>query len=203
MKKKRIIPVLLLRNGFLVQSKTFTRFQSLGNPVTSVKRLSDWAADELIYLDISTTDVYDYVWDDRAYKNRNSIMDIISDVAGFCHMPVAVGGKIRFIEDIRMRLSHCADKVTLNTKALEEPAFITQAAEEFGSQCIVISMDVKLTDGKYVVMSHGGKTPTAYDPVAWAKNAEALGAGEILVNSIDRDGTGQGYDLDLIGPVAE
>src|SRR3989338_1768268 len=103
MKKKRLIPVLLLRNGFLVQSKSFSRYQNLGNPVSAVKRLSEWAADELIYIDMSKDDVYDMRRDDLGHHNRNSILDIIGDVSDVCHMPIALGGKIRTLEDIRIR----------------------------------------------------------------------------------------------------
>jgi imidazole glycerol-phosphate synthase subunit HisF len=203
MKKKRLIPVLLLKNGFLVQSKSFARYQNLGNPVTSVKRLSEWAADELIYIDISRDSVYDMRRNDLGHHNRDSLFDIIKDVSEVCHMPIALGGKIRTIEDIRVRLSCGADKVTINTQALEDPAFIRAGAEEFGSQCIVVSIDVKLTDGKYAVMADGGRVPTKYGPVEWAKIVQEHGAGEILLNSIDRDGMRTGYDIDLIGPVAD
>lgn len=198
MKKKRMIPVLLLKNGHLVQSKSFTRHQNLGDPITAVKRLSDWASDELIYLDITQEGGYDIGRDDKGHPNRKDIIRIIEDVSRHCLMPITFGGRIRTLDDINIRVCNGADKVSLNTKPLEEPDFITKAAKEFGSQCIVISIDAKMIDGKYVVMSHGGKTATTYDPVAWAKRAEALGAGEILINAIDRDGMRNGYDLELI-----
>ena len=203
MKKKRLIPVLLLKNGFLVQSKSFTRHQNLGNPVIAVKRLSEWAADELIYLDISRDDTYDLKRDDLGTPNRATIMDIIADVAQVAHMPITVGGKIRTLEDIRIRLSRGADKVCINTQALNDPEFITLASQEFGAQCIVISMDVKKIEDRYVVMAGGGKIPTAWDPVQWAERVEALGCGEIFLNSVDRDGSRTGYDIDLIGAVAD
>lgn len=195
--------MLLLKNGFLVQSKLFQRHQNLGNPVIAVKRLSEWAADELIYLDISRDDVYDLKRDDLGTPNRSSVMDIIADVSKVAHMPIAVGGKIRTIEDIRMRLSNGADKVCINTKPLESPEFITEAAQEFGSQCVVVSMDVKKTEDGYRVFSKGGQIPTELDPVTWARRVEGLGAGEILVNAIDRDGARTGYDLDLISSIAD
>lgn len=203
MKKKRLIPVLLLKNGFLVQSKLFQRHQNLGNPVIAVKRLSEWAADELIYLDISRDDVYDLKRDDLGTPNRSSVMDIIADVSKVAHMPIAVGGKIRTIEDIRMRLGNGADKVCINTMPLENPKFITEAAREFGSQCIVVSMDVKKTSDGYEVYKNGGKEPTGLDPMAWARQVQESGAGEILLNAIDRDGARSGYDLDLIASVAD
>ncbi len=187
----------------MVQSRAFSRYQNLGNPVTAVKRLSEWAADELIYIDISHDNVYDFRRDDQGYRNRNSIFEIIQDVSEVCHMPIALGGKIRSIEDIRARLSCGADKVTVNTKAIEDPNFIKEGAEEFGSQCIVVSIDVKLVDGKYVVMTNGGKDATPHDPLDWARKVEDCGAGEILLNSVDRDGARNGYDIDLIASVAD
>jgi len=202
MKKNRLIPVLLLKNGFLVQSKEFSRYQNLGDPITAVKRLSDWACDELIYLDITREGNYDLGRDDKGHPNRSNIIDIIRDVSKFCLMPITFGGRIRSIEDIALRITNGADKVAMNTWALEDPRFITEAAKEFGSQCIVISIDAKLVDGKYIVMSHGGKQSTSYQAVQWAKQAEECGAGEILINSIDRDGMKNGYDLELIDTVS-
>ncbi|MFH1877243.1 MAG: imidazole glycerol phosphate synthase cyclase subunit [Candidatus Omnitrophota bacterium] len=202
MKKNRLIPVLLLKNGFLVQSKSFKKYQNLGNPVTAVKRLSEWAADELIYLDISREGAYDMRRDDLGHLNRNNIYDIISDVSKGCHMPVTVGGRIRTLDDIAVRLKNGADKIALNTKALEDPEFITQAAGEFGAQCVVVSIDVKETGTGYTVMADGGRFPSGYDPVDWAKKAEEHGAGEILLNSVDRDGRKDGYDIRLLEMVS-
>lgn len=201
MKKKRLIPVLLLRNGYLVQSKEFSRYQNLGDPITAVKRLSDWASDELIYLDITREGGYDTGRDDKGHPVRDNIIDIVRDVSKYCLMPITFGGRIRSLQDISVRVSNGADKVAINTKPLEDPDFISQAAKEFGSQCIVISIDAKIKDGKYVVMSHGGKQATPYDPVTWAKRVQELGAGEILINSIDRDGMRNGYDLELLQQV--
>ncbi len=203
MKKKRVIPVLLLKNGWLVQSKGFNRYQNLGNPTTAVKRLSEWASDELIYLDISKDDCYDIKRDDQGYVNRNSFLEIIEDVAGVTFMPMTVGGKIRTLLDIEKRLKLGADKVTINTKALENKDFISIAAREFGSQCIVVSIDVKLINGKYFVYSNGGSNNTNYDPIEWAMICEKEGAGEIFLNSVDRDGKGTGYDITLIRLVTD
>ena len=203
MKKKRLIPVLLLRNGFLVQSRYFSRYQKLGDPITAVKRLNDWDSDELIYLDITQEGVYDQERDDKKHPNRDNVLDIIKDVSQFCMLPLTFGGRIRSLDDIAARLSRGADKVAINTKPLLNPEFISEAAKEFGSQCIVVSIDVKQIDGKYAVMTQGGKAATAYDPVAWAKKVESLGAGEIFLNSVDRDGSGLGYDIPLIQSVSE
>jgi cyclase len=203
MKKRRLIPVLLLRNGWLVQSKQFRRWQNLGNPVTAVKRLSEWASDELIYLDISREDTYDLRRDDLGNPNRSSIFDIIQDVSKAAFMPITIGGRIRTLNDIEKRLELGADKVCINTKALEEPRFIETAAKEFGSQCIVVSIDYKKVDGENRVMKAWGTQPTERSPDSWAREVEVLGAGEVLLNSIERDGMRLGYDLDLIGEVAE
>ncbi len=203
MKKKRLIPVLLLRNGWLVQSKQFRRYQNLGNPISAVKRLSEWASDELVYLDISDEDSHDLRRDDLGHPNRHSFFEIIEDVSRVAHMPITVGGRIRTLQDIEKRLSLGADKVSLNTIAIESPPFIGQAAAEFGAQCVVISIDVKKRDGLDIVMTRGGKHATELTPVEWARQVESLGAGEILLNSVDRDGMRNGYDIDLLNSVAD
>jgi cyclase len=203
MKKRRLIPVLLLRNGWIVQSKQFRKWQPLGNPITSVKRLSEWASDELIYIDISREDNYDLKRDDLGNPNRATIFQIIEDVSKHAFMPITVGGRIRTLEDIEARLSRGADKVCMNTKPLEEPTFVESAAKEFGSQCVVVSIDFKEIEGRQVVMKGWGKEPTEHTPETWAKQVEELGAGELLVNSIDRDGMKNGYDLDVMTRVVE
>ncbi len=203
MKKKRLIPVLLLKDGFLVQSKSFKNYQNLGNPLTSVKRLSEWGSDELIYLDISKEDNYDQRRDDLRHPNRSDVLSILDDVSKLSFMPTTFGGRIRTIQDINDRLERGADKIAINTKALEEPGFIAEAARQFGSQCIIVSIDVKLIDSKYTVMMHGGTVPTEYSAVEWAQRVEAEGAGEILLNSVDRDGSRDGFDIELINLVVE
>lgn len=202
MKKNRLIPVLLLKNGWLVLSKLFRQHQNLGNPVTAVKRLSEWASDELIYLDISRDETYDLRRDDLGHPNRSSFLEIIEDVAKVTFMPITVGGRIRTLQDIERRLAVGADKIATNTRALEDPSFVGVAAREFGSQCIVLSIDVKSIEGTPVVVSHGGRSPTPYHPVEWARLVEAQGAGEILLNSIDRDGMKNGYDIELLDEVS-
>lgn len=203
MKKKRLIPVLLLKNGMLVQSKEFKRHQNLGNPITAVRRLSEWASDEVIYLDITRDEEYDLQRDDLGTANRHSFLEIIEDVSKFTFMPITVGGKIRTLDDIERRLKLGADKISLNTAALERPEFIGEAAKEFGSQCIVISIDYKLKDGKRIVMSRGGKEPTCFGALEWARVAQESGAGELLLNSIDRDGLRNGYDIECLSAVSE
>jgi cyclase len=201
MKKNRLIPVILLKNGWIVQSKNFSQYQNLGNPVTIVKRLSQWASDELIYLDISDDDNYDTRRDDQGYANRDNFLSVIEDVSKEAFMPITVGGKIRTIKDIENRLLVGADKVCLNTMAIKDPKFINEASREFGSQCIVISIDVKFISENYSVFSNGGKSKTKFSPKDLSKLVENNGAGEILINSIDRDGRGDGYDLELINQV--
>lgn len=204
MKKNRLIPVLLLKNGWLVQSKGFSKYQNLGNPVQAVKRLSEWASDELVYLDISSDETYDMRRDDQGYENRQSFLEIIEDVSKVTFMPITVGGKIRTLKDIEARLAVGADKVSINTMALRDPNFIKEAAHQFGSQCIVVSIDAKLTeDGEHWVFSDGGARKTQYKPDEWAKIVEDHGAGEILLNSIDRDGAGTGYDIELLNKVVD
>lgn len=202
MKKNRLIPILLLKNGWIVQSKQFQHFQNLGNPTFAVKRLSDWAADELIYLDISREQNYDLRREDLRDPNRHSIDDILEDVSKKTLMPITVGGGIRSISDIQFRLAKGADKVTVNTIALKDPKFISRAAQEFGSQCIVVSIDVKKIGKKHVVMSNFGQIPTKLEATAWAKTVESCGAGEILLNSVDRDGMKTGYDINLLKKVS-
>lgn len=202
MKKNRVIPVLLLRNGFLVQSKQFKRYQNLGNPITAVKRLSEWGSDELVYLDISRDDTHDMRRDDLGHHNRDNIFDIIEDVSKAAFMPITVGGRIRSLQDIEKRLSLGADKISINTMALDQPDFIELAAREFGAQCIVVSMDVRLEeDGVHRVRRDGNREATPYTAAEWARRVQELGAGEILLNAIDRDGMKNGYDIPLLDEV--
>ncbi|HSY05818.1 MAG TPA: imidazole glycerol phosphate synthase cyclase subunit [Steroidobacteraceae bacterium] len=203
MKKRRLIPVVLLRNGWLVQSIQFSRYLNLGNPVWTVRRLSEWASDELIYLDITSDDQYDLRREDLGAPNRRTFLEIIGDVSKVTFMPMTVGGKIRTLDDIQVRLSLGADKISINTMAFDDPTFIGRAAAQFGSQCIVVSIDYKEVGGAPRVMVQGGRRDTGLDPVAWARTVEERGAGEILLNSIDRDGMKSGYDIDTIARVCE
>lgn len=203
MLKNRLIPVLFLKNGFLVRSETFSYHQNLGNPLAQVERYNAWNVDELIYIDISQNDEYDLGRDDGAIENPKSIMDVIKMVASKCFMPLTFGGRIRTLEDIRMRLSLGADKVTINSMAYVRPEFITEAAHEFGSQAIIISIDAIYENGQHYLYDHLNKTKLDQTPWGWAREAEKRGAGEIFLNSVDRDGMACGYDLDLISKVVE
>lgn len=203
MLKKRLIPCLFLKNGFLVRSERFSYHQILGNPIHQVERYNDWAADELIYIDISREDQY-IGRRDTKFKTGDNILSIISEISKKCFLPLTFGGKIRTIQDISERLKNGADKITINTIAIKNPDFITESSDIFGSQCIVVSMDVKkMENDKYEVFSHWGSKGTGLHPVTWAKKVEKLGAGEIFLNSIDRDGAGKGYNLELIRSVSE
>ncbi len=204
MLKKRLIPCLFLKNGHLVRSENFSYHQLLGDPIAQVERINSWSADELIYIDISNDDHYDLRRDDKKIKSINNIYDIIERVSKTCFIPLTFGGNIKTIEDIKERLKRGADKVVINTLAFENPDFINEAAKVFGRQCIVVGIDVKINSKKeYEVYVGHGKKPTGFNPVLWAKEVEKRGAGEIFLNSIDRDGTAQGYDIPLINMVVD
>ncbi len=196
----RLIPVLLLKQGVIVRSQLFRIHQDIGNPMSTVERFGHWNVDELIVLDISQEDFHDLRRDDLHQKYLGThALDVLAEIAKVCFMPLTFGGRIQTLEDIRQRLAAGADKVTINSQALAEPGFISRAAERFGSQCVVVSVDaLRRPDGSYEVYGQGGSRPTGLDPALWARRAEELGAGEIFLNSIDRDGSAQGYDLDLI-----
>ena len=203
MKKKRLIPVLLLKNGWLVQSKDFKYYKNLGNPITAVKRLSDWAADELIYIDITKDATYDRNREDHGYANFNTFNKIIKEVAKSNFMPLTVGGKIRSLKDIEYRIRNGADKIIINTMAIKNIKFINLAAKEFGSQCIVVSVDYKKINNKYFVYSHLNSTCTSFLAEDFCKRIEENGAGEILLNSVDRDGAGNGYDINFLRKISK
>lgn len=200
--RPRLIPVLLLKHGVIVRSQCFSVHQVIGNPMSTVERYSAWNVDELILLDISRgEDRHDLRRDDLQQQYAGTTaLDVLRAVAPVCFMPLTFGGRIRSLDDIARRLAAGADKVAINTAAFEQPAFMEQAARRFGSQCLVASIDARACpdgDGWEVCVA-GGQQATGRDPAAWARDMEAAGAGEILLNSIDRDGSGQGYDLALI-----
>lgn len=201
--KTRLIPVLLLQNGLLVRSEGFKTHQVIGNPIHEVQRFNDWNVDEVMYLDITRDDYYDIRRDDHKVKGLNDPLSILHAVSQTCFVPLTWGGRIRDIEDMRQRLSQGADKITINSAAVRAPNLITEGATLFGSQAIVVSIDVlRRPDGSTEVFIDGGHTPTGMKPEDWAHQVEEKGAGEILLQSIDRDGTGCGYDLDLIRVIA-
>lgn len=203
MLKTRLIPCLLLKNGLLVRSQEFSLHQVVGNPIHQVARFTEWAVDELIYIDITREGAHDSRRDDHKIKAMPEILDLIEAVSRTCFVPLTFGGGIRSVEDVRARLSHGADKVTVNTQAVENPEFIEEAARTFGSQAIIVSIDARACekDG-WEVMTRWGKHASGLDVVEWAREAERRGAGEIFLNSTDRDGMAGGYDLDLIEAVS-
>ena len=197
MNKTRVIPVILLKNGRIVQSKNFNRHQVLGTPTVIVGRLTNWFADELIFLDISRQKTYDLKRNDLNFNNPNNIISILKDISKKCFMPLNIGGGIKTIKDIENRLSAGADKVTINSQALKNKNFIEEAVKKFGSQCIVASLDSKkVYEKKWVTYIECGKVEYG-DTIENAKILEQLGVGEILINSIDRDGKGEGMDNEL------
>ena len=199
MLKKRLIPCLFMKNGHLVRSEKFLYHQLLGNPIAQVERINSWSADELIYIDISEDDYYDLRRDDQKIKNIYSIYDIIEKVSKTCFIPLTFGGNIKTTEDIKQLLKRGADKVLINTIAFDNKNFIADSVKMFGSQCIIVGIDVKVNSKKeYEVYVEHGKKATGLNPVEWAKEVERQGAGEIFINSIDRDGTAEGYDIKLI-----
>ncbi|PIS05300.1 MAG: imidazole glycerol phosphate synthase subunit HisF [Candidatus Buchananbacteria bacterium CG10_big_fil_rev_8_21_14_0_10_42_9] len=193
MVKKRIIPCLLLKDGRCVKGVNFMNHRDVGHPVTNAKIYDAQGADELIFLDIT------------ASRDKRSILfDIVSQTADECFMPLTVGGGIAALEDIQELLRAGADKISINTIAAEQPKFITDAAKRYGKQCIVVAIDYKQNDnGKLEVFTHSGSKATGLDPVEWAKEAERLGAGEILLTNIDQEGTRGGYDIATIRQVAD
>ncbi len=203
MLKHRLIPVLLLQNGLLVRSELFKIHQIIGNPIHEVERFNQWNVDELIYLDISRGETYDMRRDDHKIKDMGNPLAILDKVSKTCFMPLTWGGRITTVEEMNHRFSRGADKITINSEAVRRPELITEGARVFGNQAIVVSIDVLRGEGGAAeVFIDGGRTPTGLKPAEWARRAEERGAGEILLQSIDRDGTGTGYDLDLIRDVA-
>jgi len=201
--KKRLIPILLLQNGLLVRSELFKIHQVIGTPIYEVRRFNEWNVDELIYLDITRGDDYDLRRDDHKLKGLADPLAILDAVSRTCFMPLTWGGRIWSVDQMREIFGRGADKVALNTAAFRTPELVTEGAAAFGSQAIVVSIDVlRHPDGRHEVFIEGGRTATGWDPVRWTREAERRGAGEILLQSIDRDGTGAGYDLDLIRSVS-
>ncbi len=187
MLKVRIIPVLLLKNDRMVKGKKFTDFKDTGDPIFASRIYNAQFVDELIFLDIDATN-----------ESRETNVAVISEVSKECFMPLTIGGGISSIQQIRKLLNAGADKVVINTAALNNPSFITEAADVFGSQCIVVGIDVKFEDNGYVIYSNSGKVRREEDLVGYIKTVESLGAGEIFINSIDNDGMMEGYDHQLI-----
>ncbi len=189
---KRIIPCLDVDDGRVVKGIRFLELRDAGDPVEQAIRYDREGADELVFLDITASS-------DR----RHTMVDVVSAVADSVFIPFTVGGGIRTLEDVRAMLEAGADKVSVNTAAILRPELISQGAERFGSQCIVVAIDARRTGDSWQVYTHGGRDPTDLDAVAWAREVESRGAGEILLTSMDRDGTQEGYDLTLLAAVCQ
>jgi imidazole glycerol-phosphate synthase subunit HisF len=189
---KRLIPCLDVKDGRVVKGVRFVELRDAGDPVAAALAYDAQGADELVFLDITAS-----------HEGRATMLDVVRRTAEGIYMPLTVGGGIRSLEDIRTLLRAGADKVSVNTAALERPGLVSEAARAFGSQCIVVAIDAKSINSHWEVFTHGGRRPTGRDAVVWAREVEGLGAGEILLTSMDRDGTGDGYDLALTRAVAD
>jgi cyclase len=192
MLKIRIIPCLDVKNGRVVKGVNFVNLVDAGDPVEAAQAYDEAGADELCFLDITAS-----------HENRSILLDVVKRTAEKCFMPLTVGGGVRTNEDIKMLLDSGADKVSINTSAITNPNFIKEASEAFGSQCIVVAIDAKRNNDGWQIFTHGGREPTGLDPIDFAKKAEFLGAGEILLTSMDRDGTKKGYDTDLLNKITK
>ena len=184
---RRIIPCLDVANGRVVKGVHFESLRDAGDPIEQAARYDQEGADELVFLDISASP-----------EERKTTLDMVGRVAESIFTPFTVGGGIRSVPDAGAALRAGADKVAVNTAAVREPALVSRLAESFGSQCVVAAVDVRRVNGRLVVMVNGGREETPLEAVAWIRQLESLGAGEILLTSMDRDGTGQGYDLPLL-----
>jgi len=189
---KRIIPCLDVKDGKVMKGTVFVNLKYAGDPVNLAKKYYRDGADELVFLDITAS-----------YEKRKIMIKLVEKVAKEIFIPFTVGGGIGSIEDMRSILNAGADKISINTAAIKNPDLIKKASEQFGSQCIVVAIDVKRANGKCKVFVKGGREETGLDAVEWAKRAESLGAGELLITSMDRDGTKDGYDLKLTKKISE
>lgn len=201
MLKRRLIPVLNIMNGLIVRSEDFQVHQNIGNVINQAQRYNEWEVDELIYLDISRGENYDLNRDDHKVQSYSSIEEIIKRISKVCFMPLAFGGGIKCMEDVDIRIKNGADKVIINTAVFLNPCFITEVSQKYGKQAIIVSVDYKYIDNRNVVFIKNGSENTNVDVINWCQKAESLGAGEIFLNSIDRDGIGEGYDIKFINQV--
>jgi cyclase len=195
--KVRVIPCLDVKDGRVVKGVQFVDLRDAGDPVAAAMAYDSAGADELCFLDITAS-----------HENRGIILDVVRRTAEACFMPLTVGGGVRSIEDIRKLLASGADKVSINTAAVNTRGFVKDAAEKFGDQCIVVAIDAKQVSrpgepGRWEIFTHGGRNPTGIDALAYAEEVVALGAGEILLTSMDRDGTRRGFDLALTRAIAD
>ena len=191
MLKNRIIPCLDVNNGRVVKGINFVDLKDAGDPVEQAKIYSDGGADEICFLDITASN-----------ENRDTIYEVVKQTSKKCFVPLTVGGGVRGIEDINKLLNCGADKVSINTAAVENPKVIIESSKKFGSQCIVVAIDAKKNGNSWDVYTHGGRNNSGLDALEFAKKMEECGAGELLITSMDRDGTQVGYDIDLISKIS-
>src|SRR5690349_11545333 len=192
MLKMRVIPCLDVKDGRVVKGVNFVDLVDAGDPVEQARIYDREGADELCFLDITAS-----------HEDRATLYDVVRRTAEQCFMPLTVGGGVRTVEDIRKLLLAGADKVSINTAAVQRPEFVREAAEKFGSQCITVGIDAKRVGDRFEVFTHGGRKPTGLEAVAWARRMAEYGCGEILLTSMDRDGTKAGFDLPLTRAVAD
>jgi len=190
--KVRVIPCLDVKDGRVVKGVNFVDLRDAGDPVEAAMAYDAAGADELCFLDITAS-----------HENRDTIYDVVTRTAEACFMPLTVGGGVRTVEDIRKLLTCGADKVSINTAAVARREFVKQAAEKFGDQCIVVAIDAKKVGDRWEIFTHGGRTATGIDAVGYAEEVVSLGAGEILLTSMDRDGTKAGYDIPITRAIAD
>ncbi len=192
MLSKRIIPCLDVKDGRVVKGVNFVNLRDAGDPVEIAKKYSDEGADEICFLDITAS-----------HEERKTMIDVVQRTAGEVFVPLTVGGGVRTLDDVRQLLLAGADKVSINTAAVKDPEFVREAAKRFGSQCIVVAIDARrVSEEKWEVYTHGGRNPTGIDALEWARKMESYGAGEILLTSMDKDGTKSGYDIPLTRAVS-
>ena len=190
MLKNRIIPCLDVKNGRVVKGINFVDLKDAGDPVEQAKVYSDGGADEICFLDITASN-----------ENRDTIYNVVKDTSKKCFVPLTVGGGVRSIEDINKLLNCGADKVSINTAAVQNAELVVESSKKFGSQCILVAIDAKQNGDKWEIYTHGGRVKTGIDAIEFAKKMEDNGAGELLITSMDRDGTQKGYDIKLISKI--
>ena len=191
MLKNRIIPCLDVKNGRVVKGINFVDLKDAGDPVEQAKIYSDGGADEICFLDITASN-----------ENRDIIYEVVKDTSKKCFVPLTVGGGVRSVDDISKLLNCGADKVSINTAAVQNPEVVSESSKKFGSQCIVVAIDAKKNGDKWEIFTHGGRNNTGIDAIKFAKKMEDSGAGELLVTSMDRDGTQVGYDIELMSKIS-
>ena len=191
MLKNRIIPCLDVKNGRVVKGINFVDLKDAGDPVEQAKIYSDGGADEICFLDITASN-----------ENREIIYDVVKKTSKKCFVPLTVGGGVRSIDDVKKLLNFGADKVSINTAAVQNPEVVVESSKKFGSQCIVVAIDAKKNADKWEIFTHGGRNNTGIDAIEFAKKMEKNGAGELLITSMDRDGTQVGYDIELMSTIS-